>query len=107
MFESIQKRLDQHTETLEKIMAVVQHSEDLSKSIIKNYNEKIEEPETHGRIKIYRSNNHSNNQNENIPIVKFGKDIVRYGSLVNPVLLSDITKDLEPDTVVEGNKTDT
>lgn len=85
------------------MMAVVKHNEELTKSIIEHFNKKVEEPETHGRIKVYRPNRRSNSENDEIPIVKFGNDIVRYGNLLKTVIMSDITKG--PELVEENNTT--
>lgn len=97
------EKLVQHTQALEHLLEIIENSEQMLKKIVEFFSRKLEQPQMPEKIEVPTLSRRSYVENDDpeLPIVKFGENIRRYGSLMKNLILKEIKNEPEPIVYIE------
>ncbi|XP_039760095.1 uncharacterized protein LOC120633805 isoform X1 [Pararge aegeria] len=96
----VEEKLIQHTQALEHLVKLAQQNEETIKQLVAILSRDFEKPKLPEKLEVHNKTRRSS-INSDPPIVRFGRNVPKYGMLFKDLILSEMRSDDEPLAVAE------
>ncbi|XP_052744383.1 uncharacterized protein LOC112046862 [Bicyclus anynana] len=97
----VEEKLIQLTQALEHLVKLAQTNENTIKELIITISSNYEKPKLPEKIEVQHKTRRSNIVKNDPPIVRFGRNVPKYGMFFKDLILAELRNDEEPVAVAE------
>lgn len=102
----VEDQLLQQGQALEHLVKIARRNQELTNTLIENLSSKVAEPNMPEKLEVHFQSRRSNVDETEHPIIRFGKNIPKYGNLFKDSILDETRNSAEPAKVLVEKFTD-